>query len=914
MNRHFIALLLALLLPLCFSACAEGSAPAEPDPAAAPAWAAYNSSDKCLGVIPGGLMEEVAHKYFPDSEYLYLSSYPDCIAALLAGKIDAYLGDEPGLRAVHAEQPAIDYIRPRITDQDYSFAFRKNDPKSAALCRELNAFLAVCRQDDTLKELEEIWFGSDESRKTVDMSDLTDIRGTIRVVTTSTDIPFSYIKDGKNVGYDIDLVARFCRYAGYALELDDVDFAARIPAIESGKYDFSTDMNVTPERSEQVLFSDPTSTGGVVLAVLAGEDPAEQTAHSGAHTSIANLDGARIGVQTGSTFDAIVLESLPHAKFTYFNSYPDMVTALMANKIDAFPGDEPVIRLITAENSRLTMLEDRLDSFEFGVALSKTEAGDKLRGEFNAWLAEIKASGELEAITKKWTDGPESEKTILDYNALPAPNGTLRMATEGAYAPMNYFRGDNIVGMEVDLAARFCEAKGYGLVIESMNFDGLLSAVQSGKADFAAAGISITKERAESVYFTDPYYKGGTVMAVLKDTEPAGVGGSYHTLNDLEHKVLGIPSGTNFDLLVSRRYPNAKLVYYPTQSDLLAALAAGKIDAFPSDEPVIRYIMGERDDITFIPEFLDTYDTAYCFAKDEKGEKLRAEFSEFLDQLRANGRLDALIEEWFSHDEGKKTLPDYTSFPAENGTLVMGTDGNYVPFEYYRDGALVGYDIDIAALFCQEYGYGLRINVMNLDALLPALQSGNCDFVGSALTVTPERAESVLFSSPNYTGGAVMVVRAQQGQQERMHFLGSVYESFGKTFLREKRWVLFLQGIMVTLIITLLSALAGTMLGFAVFIACRGGNELANGITKAATWLVQGTPMVVLLMILYYVIFAHVAMGGTFRKSCFLFMREPCKAPSLLEFPYNASENSQPSAEGIETGPGKKEGIVNKPP
>ena len=757
MNRRFIALLLALQLLLCFGARTEGSGAAEPRPTPAPAWAAYNDRGKRLGVITGGIMEEVAHTYFPDCEYLYLTSYPDCIAALLAGRIDAYLGDEPGLRAVHAEQPAIDYIRPRITDQEYSFAFRKNDPRSAALCRELNAFLAVCRQDGTLEELDDIWFGTDESRKTVDMSGLTDIRGTIRVVTTSSDMPFSYIKDGKNAGYDIDLVVRFCRYAGYALELGDVDFAARIPAIESGKYDFTTDMNVTPERREEVLFSDPTSIGGVVLAVLADEKPAEQTAHTGANTPIGKLDGARIGVQTGSTFDAIVRESLPNAELSYFNSYPDMVAALTANKIDAFPGDEPVIRLITAENRELAVLEGRLDSFEFGVALPKTEAGGKLRDEFNAWLADIKAGGELEAITKKWTDGPESEKTLPDYRSLPAPNGVLRMVTEGAYAPMNYFRGDEIVGMEVDLAARFCEANGYGLAIESMNFDGLLSAVQSGKADFAAAGISITAERAESVWFTDPYYTGGTVLAVLKNTEPAGAVSSYHSLSDLEHKVLGIPSGTNFDLLVSRRYPKAKLVYYPTQSDLLAALEAGKIDAFPSDEPVIRYIMGERDDIAYIPEYLDSYDTAFCFTKDEKGEKLCAEFSEFVDRLRADGRLEALTDEWFSHDETKKTLPDYESFPAENGTLVMGTDGNYVPFEYYRDGVLVGYDIDIAALFCQEYGYGLRINVMNLDGLLPALQSGSCDFAGSALAVTPERAESVLFSSPNYTGGAVMV-------------------------------------------------------------------------------------------------------------------------------------------------------------
>ena len=192
-------------------------------------WQDYNG--KRLGVLTGPLMEDAAREYFPDSEYLLFNSYPDCIAALLAGKIDAYLGDEPSMKSLHAEQPQIDYIHERITENNYSFAFRKNDPESAVLCQELNDFLARSWAEGTMDELDDIWFGVDEERKVVDMSDLTGENGTIRVVTTSTDAPFSYIKDGKNVGYDIDLVVRFCRDRGYALELGDVDFAGRIPAI-----------------------------------------------------------------------------------------------------------------------------------------------------------------------------------------------------------------------------------------------------------------------------------------------------------------------------------------------------------------------------------------------------------------------------------------------------------------------------------------------------------------------------------------------------------------------------------------------------------------------------------------------------------------------------------------------------------
>lgn len=89
----------------------------------------------------------------------------------------------------------------------------------------------------------------------------------------------------------------------------------------------------------------------------------------------------------------------------------------------------------------------------------------------------MKASGELDEILRKWTDGPESEKTMPDYLSLPAENGTLKMVTEGAYAPMSYFRGSEIVGMEIDMAIRFCQANGYGLTVESLNFDGILPAM-----------------------------------------------------------------------------------------------------------------------------------------------------------------------------------------------------------------------------------------------------------------------------------------------------------------------------------------------------------------------------------------------------------------------------------------------------
>ncbi len=266
---RIIVIVLLMIAAAVFAAIFKGETdhdfPSEPTPSEV-TYSDYNG--KKIGILTGTNMEAESFRFFPDSEYLYFDGYPNLNAALLNGVIDAYLGDEPALIRIHSEEPRIDYIREKLVSNQYSFAFRKNDPEEKQLCEQLNRFLKKIKEDGTYDEMFGLWFvGEDESLKTVDMSGLTGENGTIHVITTSTDEPFSYIKDGQHVGYDIDVVVRFCRDSGYALEIGDVDFQARIPAIASGQYEFTTSMNVTPERAENVLFSDPVSEGSIVMAV-----------------------------------------------------------------------------------------------------------------------------------------------------------------------------------------------------------------------------------------------------------------------------------------------------------------------------------------------------------------------------------------------------------------------------------------------------------------------------------------------------------------------------------------------------------------------------------------------------------------------------------------------------------------------
>jgi len=150
---------------------------------------------------------------------------------------------------------------------------------------------------------------------------------------------------------------------------------------------------------------------------------------------------------------------------------------------------------------------------------------------------------------------------------------------------------------------------------------------------------------------------------------------------------------------------------------------------------------------------------------------------------------------------------------------------------------------------------------MEFSAIMSSVQAGKALLGAGSIIATDERKQSVDFVE-YYPAAFVLVVRAFR-IESGVSFLSAIADSFQKTFIRENRWKLFVEGIGTTMLITVLSILFGTALGFGVFMLCRNGNPVANALTRFCVWLVQGMPVVVLLMILYYIIFGKVAISGT---------------------------------------------------
>lgn len=596
-----------------------------------------------------------------------------------------------------------------------------------------------------------------------------------------------------------------------------------------------------------------------------------RAAEKGSFTSVQQLNHPdyTIGVSTSGAAQAAVERDLPDAKTAYFEGV-DSYMAVQQGRIDAYAYDRRQMEMAIANGLKGVVLlpENIGESVRIAVGISPASKIEGLKDKINRFISELKDAGTLEDMYRRWV--VDGDRKMPEIELPASPNLTLKVGTAGFVPPYSYYDGSGLTGYDIELGRRFAAWLGAGIEFKIFDYGGLIAAATVGDIDCIMSNLNITPERAEKIPFSDVLYTEN-VAIMVRDTTAAveeadsPVPGRYKSLDELNGKRIGVQTGGTFDAIVSARLPDVQFSYFNSYPDMAAALEAGRIDGFPGDEPVLRMMAAENDRLAVLNEYMDTFEFGFVLPKNKAGEKLREELDAYIASIQESGELKEIMDKWTGTGEGEKTLPDYRAFPAPRGTLSLATEGGYPPMNYFHEGEVVGLEIDLTARFCAAYGYGLKVVPMNFDAILTALQSGKYDFAAAGFTITEERKESAYFSRPYYSGGTVMAVLKEADAAAAPHegtFLNSIQASFERTFIREKRWLLFAEGIGVTLLITALSILFGTALGFGLYLFCCGGNPLANIVTRFCVWLVQGMPAVVLLMILYYIVFSNTEISG----------------------------------------------------
>ena len=335
------------------------------------------------------------------------------------------------------------------------------------------------------------------------------------------------------------------------------------------------------------------------------------------------------------------------------------------------------------------------------------------------------------------------------------------------------------------------------------------------------------------------------------------------TLTDFETAQIAVITGSAQADLVQQKYPNATQQQYNTASDAAAAVSSGKADALCSSKTLAQELMTSDPTLTMVSEPLGASEIAFPFPKTERGDTLRVQMDQLIDELRASGELQRIHDKWINASEEERIMPDI-QLTGENGTLKVCAKGSQPPYCYYRSNEMVGFGPEILLLFCQKYGYTYQLDDLSMDAIMLSLQTAKHDFSIAGVVVTSERSETMSFSKAYDATEQVMVYRgglATSADDETVQ-QGSLAESFIKTFIREDRWKMLLSGLGVTLLIAACAAALGTLLGYGIALArCRGGKAV-NTFFSGYVSLFQGTPVLVMLLIFYYIIFGSVDVPG----------------------------------------------------
>ena len=222
-----------------------------------------------------------------------------------------------------------------------------------------------------------------------------------------------------------------------------------------------------------------------------------------------------VGVQLGTTGDIFVSNyEADGTKVERFNKGADAVVALMQDKIDCVVIDSEPAKAFVNANEGIKILDNPFAEEEYAICVSKDNSD--LTKEMNKALKELKADGTVDKIISNFIGDDTKGKNAYESPKDVKYTKELHMATNATFEPYEYKEKEEVVGIDPMIATAICDKLGYNLVIDDMDFDSIITAVQTGKADFGMAGMTVTEERLKSIDFTDTYAKS-TQVIIVKD-------------------------------------------------------------------------------------------------------------------------------------------------------------------------------------------------------------------------------------------------------------------------------------------------------------------------------------------------------------------------------------------------------------
>lgn len=328
------------------------------------------------------------------------------------------------------------------------------------------------------------------------------------------------------------------------------------------------------------------------------------------------------------------------------------------------------------------------------------------------------------------------------------------------------------------------------------------------------------------------------------------------SISDLEGAKIGVQLGTTGDIFASEYEEKGSVIErYTKSADAVQALKNNKIDCIVIDKSPAEAFVSNNPELSILDENFAVEEYAICISKEKT--QLKEEINKAIAQLKSDGTLDNIISNYIGDDtKGRFPYVSPENINRSNGTLIVATNATFEPYEYIENDRYVGIDMDMARAITDILGMNLQIEDIEFDSIINAVQSGKADIGVSGMTVTEDRLKNIDFSDTYTSAAQVVIVNSGANAAE-----ASLSQKIQNNFIKDSRWKFIATGLLTTLEISFFSVIIGIVLGFIIAIArstCDklGKFRLLNAILKTYLTVIRGTPTMIQLLIIYYVIFA----------------------------------------------------------
>lgn len=479
-----------------------------------------NSPHHTIGVEENSSTHDAVLKQFSKAN---IKTYPDLITAYFAlqvGDIDALAHSEVIL--VHTFNDSMSGLSFIENDVDIPEEFVVGMNKHSSfpnLKGIINKLIDSLNAAGTLHELHEHWSKKEKPIPFIPVKE-NDSEQILRIATSADVPPFSFMRANQIVGIDVDIARLLEDKMNIKTQIIRTDRNRLVSMLKNNEADLIVSAFTKSESQQNDIdYSKPYYIGKTAFVVRNDFNKEASLSLVPKMTYLepkkpdeiykfADLSGKFVGVQTGTTLDEQVQQLIKLPRIQYFTHIPEMIKALEQRNLDGIAVDYSVAETILKHHSDFSILKERLNKDEFGIAMRKNSS---LKTSIDSCINVLQKNGEIQKIKEKWLKNKTAVRAIQqDWIG----SDTLLVGTEALYAPYEFYQWGELSGIDIDIMYTIAKMLNKNVKFADMNFDVLIPSLINEKTDLCIAAISITEERSNSIDFSIPYDKNESVIVV----------------------------------------------------------------------------------------------------------------------------------------------------------------------------------------------------------------------------------------------------------------------------------------------------------------------------------------------------------------------------------------------------------------